>query len=201
MAKPTATLKLSPRVKNVIAFGQSVSTAMKGNAYFPSPTPPLATLDADIAGLVVSEAAVLSRTKGAAVTRDEKLAVVKEDLTHMKSYVQQVADASPATAQSIIESSGMSLQKARVSMKSDFAVRQGATPGSAHLVAKSAGRRAAYEWQYSTDQKTWTDAPTTLKAKTDILGLAAGSTYYFRFRAVLNTGDGAWSPVLSLPVV
>jgi predicted phage tail protein len=95
----------------------------------------------------------------------------------------------------------MSLQKARVSMKSEFAVRQGATPGSAHLVAKSAGRRAAYEWQYSTDQKTWTDAPTTLKAKTDILGLAAGSTYYFRFRAVLNTGDGAWSPVLSLPVV
>ena len=133
MAKPTATLKLSPRVKNVIAFGQSVSTAMKGNAYFPSPTPPLATLDADIAGLVVSEAAVLSRTKGAAVTRDEKLAVVKEDLTHMKSYVQQVADASPTTAQSIIESSGMSLQKARVSTKSDFAVVQGATPALAML--------------------------------------------------------------------
>src|SRR5579871_125863 len=133
MGKPTAVLKLSHRVHNVIAFAQSVSTAMTGNPHFTSPTPPLSKLDSDTADLVSAESAVLTRTKGATVTRDQKLAVVKEDLQHLKGYVQVVADANPAIAETIIESSGMSLQKARLLTKSDLAVRQGANPGSAHL--------------------------------------------------------------------
>jgi hypothetical protein len=194
-------LKLSPRVKNVIAFGQSVSTAMTGNASFPSPTPPLATLDADIAALVAAESAVLSRLKGAAVTRDEKLAIVKDDLLHLKNYVQGVADANPGTAQSIIESAGMGLRKVTVRMKGDLVVEQGAVSGSAHLVAKAAGRRAAYEWQYSTDQKSWSYGPTTLGAKADILGLTVGTTYYFRVSVVLKTGEGNFGQVVSLTVL
>ena len=128
--KPIATLKLSPRVKNVISFAQSVSTAMTGNASFSSPNPTLATLNADIAALVAAEAAVLSRMKGAAVTRDEKLAVVKDDLLHLRGYVQQVADANPTTAQSIIESSGMSLRTLTLHTKSDLTVKQ---IGRAHV--------------------------------------------------------------------
>jgi len=200
MSKPIAALKLSPRVKNVISFAQSVAAALTGNPSFPSPNPTLATLNADIAALVAAEAAVLSRMKGAAVTRDEKLAIVKDDLLHARNYVQQVADANPTTAQSIIESAGMSIRAVTLHTKSDLTVEQGAVSGSAHLVAKAAGHRAAYDWQYSTDQKTWSDAPTTLKAKTDILGLTVGTTYYFRFRAVLKTGEGNWSQVVSLPV-
>jgi hypothetical protein len=120
---------------------------------------------------------------------------------HERNYVQEVADANPGTAQSIIESAGMGVRKVAVRTKADLAVRPGASPGSAHLTAKAAGKRAAYEWQYSTDQKTWTDAPTTLTAKTDIVGLTAGTTYYFRFQAVLKAGEGAWSHLVSLPVV
>jgi hypothetical protein len=72
----------------------------------------------------------------------------------------------------------------------------GPVPGTAHLVAKSAGHRSAYEWQYSLDQKTWTAMPVTLQAKTDVSGLTSGTTYAFRFRPVLKTGEATWSQVV-----
>ncbi len=43
-------------------------------------------------------------------------------------------------------------------------------PGSVKLIAKAVATRASYEWQYSIDQKTWTNAPSTLQAKTVISG-------------------------------
>jgi hypothetical protein len=53
---------------------------MTGNATFPTPNPTLATFQADIEALNTAETAVLARTKGAADTRNAKLAVVKADL-------------------------------------------------------------------------------------------------------------------------
>jgi len=61
--------------------------------------------------------------------------------------------------------------------------------------------RASYEWQFSTDQKTWTNAPTTLQAKIAITGLTSGSVYYFRFRAVTKAGEGAYSQVVQILVL
>ena len=66
MARSVAVLKLSPRVKNVITFAQSVASALTNNPQLPSPTPTLATFLADVAALNTAETAVLSRTKGAA---------------------------------------------------------------------------------------------------------------------------------------
>jgi len=84
-------LKLSPRVKNVIAFAQNVATSISGNPHFPSPTPSLATFQADVAALNTAETAVLSRSKGAVETRNAKLAVVRTDLDNLRTYVQSVA--------------------------------------------------------------------------------------------------------------
>ena len=54
--------------------------------------------------------------------------------------------------------------------------------------AASAGHRASYEWEYSTDGgKTWVTTPVTLQAKTTILGLTAGTTVQFRHRPVTKT--------------
>jgi hypothetical protein len=68
------------------------------------------------------------------------------------------------------------------------------------LAAKAAADRAASDWQYSTDPKTWTAAPQTLKAMTSISGLTAGTTYYFRVQALIKTGEQNWSQVVSLLV-
>ena len=82
-----------------------------------------------------------------------------------------------------------------------FAAKAGALSGTANLVAASAGRRASYEWEYSTDGgKTWVFAPPTLQAKTTVSGLTPGATVQFRYRPVTKTGEADWSAPVPLIV-
>jgi hypothetical protein len=191
--KLSAILKMPRSVKLLIPFAQHVLASLTDNPFFPSPTPTLAVVTADIAALETAEAAVLSRTKGAVETRNEKLLVVRNDLEHWLAYVQQCADANPTSAESMIPSAGMSLRKVTLHDRAPIAVSQGTPSGTAHLIAKAAGRRASYQWQYSTDQKTWVDAAPSRQAKTDIPGLTVGTTYYFRVRPILASGAQNWT--------
>src|SRR5271170_1696445 len=136
MAAPLAVLKLSPKVKSVIALSQNIATALTNNPSFPSPNPPLATLQADVAALNVAEAAVLSRTKGAVETRDAKLLVVKTDLENIRTYVQTVAHAAnPTNAEAIIQSAGMAVRKTTLHDKAALAVKAGSVSGTVNLAA------------------------------------------------------------------
>jgi len=201
MARSVAVLKLSPRVKNIASFAQNVATSLTNNPHFPTPNPPLATLQADIAALNTAETAVLSRTKGAVEARDAKLAIVRADLENIKTYVQSVAGlATPADADAIIESSGLTIRKVTLHDKPALAAKQGSVTGTVNLAAKAAAKRASYNWQYSTDQKTWTTVPQTLQAKTGISGLTAGTQYYFRVQPVTSAGVQDWSQLVSLIV-
>jgi hypothetical protein len=201
MGRSIAVLKLSPRIKNVITFAQSLATSMTGNASFPSPNPTLATLQANITALSNAETAVLARTKGAVQDRNAKLATLKTDLETLKAYVQGVADAAnPTSAASIVESAGMTVRKITLHDKPALGVKQGSVSGTVNLAAKAPAHRASYAWQYSTDQKTWTSAPQTLQAKTGVSGLTAGTTYYFRVQVLTMTGEGDWSQIVSLLV-
>ena len=201
MGRSIAVLKLSPRIKNVITFAQSLATAMTGNASFPSPNPTLATFQANITALTNAETAVLARTKGAVQDRNAKLATLKTDLETLKAYVQGVADAAnPTNAASIVESAGMTVRKITLHDKPALGVKQGSVSGTVNLAAKAPAHRASYAWQYSTDQKTWTSTPQTLQAKTGVSGLTAGTTYYFRVQVLTMTGEGDWSQIVSLLV-
>jgi hypothetical protein len=196
----SAVLKLPVRVKNVGAYAQNIITLCTGNTTLPNPSPPLATLEADLTAFNAAEAQVLNRTKGAAESRNAKLATLKGDLEHLMDYVQLVADASPANAEAIIQGAGFAVRKIGSHIKAPLTVKQGDVSGAVKLAAKSVAQRASYNWQYSTDQKTWTDAPTTLQAKTDISGLTPATTYYFRFQGVTKAGVGDFSQVVSLLV-
>ena len=94
----------------------------------------------------------------------------------------------------------MSVRAVTLHPKAQLSVKQGSVSGSVKLMAKAVDHRASYEWQFSTDQKTWTNAPSTLQAKTDIAGLTAGTAYFFRFRGVTKAGEGNWSQVVTLLV-
>jgi len=194
----SAVLKLPTRVKNVGAYAQNIITLCTGNAALPTPSPALATIETDLTAFNAAEALVLNRTKGAAESRNAKLATLKADLEHLMDYVQLVADATPANAEAIIQGAGFAVRKIGSHIKGPLTVKAGTVSGSAKLMAKAVAQRASYNWQYSTDQKTWTEAPTTLQAKTDILGLTPATTYYFRFQGVTKAGVGDWSQVVSM---
>ena len=200
-AKAIAVLNLSTKVKTVISHAQSVATSIATNtASFPSPNPTLATFQADIAALVTAETAVLARTKGAVETRNVKLAIVKSDLENLRNYVQSVSDANPSNAAAMIEGAGMTIRKVTLHDKAELSIKQGTVSGTVVATSKAAGKRAAYGWQYSTDQKTWTSLPPTLQAKAGVSGLTAGTLYYFRVQPLLKSGEQNWSGIVSFLV-
>jgi hypothetical protein len=199
--RPIVVLKMPTKVKSLIAFAQNVATAMTNNPTFPNPTPPIATLVADVAALNAAESAVLSRAKGAVQIRNQKLVVVRTDLENLKTYVQTVAGSgTPEAAQVTIQSAGLTTRKVTLHDKAALLAKQGSVSGTVTLVAKAVARTAVYEWQYSTDQKTWTSLPMTFKAKTGVSGLTPLTMYYFRMQPFTRTGLSNWGQIVSLLV-
>ncbi|HEY8041119.1 MAG TPA: fibronectin type III domain-containing protein, partial [Polyangiaceae bacterium] len=69
------------------------------------------------------------------------------------------------------------------------------------LVGKSNYRRVTFNWQFSADGgKTWTSAPSTPLASTEIAGLTPLTTYSFRVSATVSKAVGAWSQAISFLV-
>jgi hypothetical protein len=195
-------LKL-PRAKapELVVIATAIVKAMTGNTWFPSPTPTLATVKTAIGKLSTAQAAALSRALGLATARDDERAVLVKLLQQLKAYVQNIADANPETAVSIIESAGMSVKKHPVFAPREFAAKQGPTSGTVKLVAPRAAQRAGYEWGLSTDGgKTWPSLPFTLQAKTLVTGLVPGQAVMFRYRPTTKGGGGDWSQVISFIV-
>jgi hypothetical protein len=178
-------LKLPSPVPALITYVQGIVTAMTGNPSFPTPTPPLAVLSTAIGTLQTCETAALARTKGAVIKRNEARTALVVLVQQLRGYIQAGADADVENGASIIASAGVAVRKTPVHPARVFTVKPGAVSGSAKIVAASAGHRASYEWEYSTDGgKTWVIAPATLQAKTIVYGLVPGSTAQFRYRHV-----------------
>jgi hypothetical protein len=194
-------LKLPTRIQALITYGAGIVKAMTGNPSFPTVAPLLAAISAAIADLQTAETAALARTKGATVTRDEKKTALVQLLQQLKGTIQTTADANVENGASIIASAGVAVKKTVVRSPRVFGAKPGAVTGTAKLVAASAGHRASYEWEYSTDGgKTWVTAPATLQAKTTVAGLTVGTSVQFRCRAVTKTGEGNWTQPVSLTV-
>jgi len=200
MTRSLAALNLPRRIPDTIAYARSVAAAMNGNPAFPSPVPPLATLEADLAALEAAHVRTLTRALGTASERDASLARVHADLASLRNYVQQLAAASPGEAEVLIEGAGMSVKRSSAPSKPDFAAKQGPVSGTVRLVARAAPTRASYDWQRSTDGTAWVDLARTVRADTELSGLAAGTRYLFRYRTLTRDGVGDWSRVVSLLV-
>jgi hypothetical protein len=195
-------LKLPTRIQALITYGAGIVKAMTGNPSFPTVAPLLVTISAAIADLQTAETAALARTKGATVTRDEKKTALVQLLQQLKGQIQTTADANVENGASIIVSAGVAVKKTVVRSPRVFGAKPGAVTGTAKLVAASAGHRASYEWEYSTDGgKTWVTAPATLQAKTTVAWLTVGTSVQFRSRSVTKTGEGNWTQPVSLTVV
>jgi hypothetical protein len=195
-------LNLPEVVPALILFAQVVLKALTGNPHFPTTTPTLAVLEAAINALIAAQNAAQTRVKGAVVQRNAAKKNLVQQLQLLRANVQSTADADPDNALAIIESAGMSPRKPMVRKPRVFAAATGATSGTVKLVAASAGARASYEWEYSTDgAKTWTAAPPSIQAKTTIPAMPAGTSVQFRYRSItLKGGAEDWSAPVSLLV-
>jgi hypothetical protein len=192
-------LKLPLSISALITYAKGIVTRMTANPSFPKPTPTLVAITAAIDDLQAAETAALARTKGAVATRNDKRAALVLLLKQLRGYIQTTADASVENGAAITESAGAAVRKTTTRRARAFAAKPGAVAGTAKVVAIAAGRRASYEWQYSTDGgKTWITAPVTLQAKTTIAGLLPGATVLFKSRSVTKAGEGDWSQPASL---
>jgi hypothetical protein len=196
-----ATLKLPRNMPALITYASQIVNSMTGNAYFPTPTPPIASVQTAIHDLMAAQTDAQARTKGAVALRNEKRQTLVTLLEETRTYVQTTADTNPENGPSIIESSGIAVRKPPVLAPRGFRVKPGAVSGSVKVVAPSAARRASYEWEYSLDGgKTWVALPPTLQAKTAVSGLTPQTTVQFRYRAVSKTGATDWNPAIAFLV-
>jgi hypothetical protein len=199
--KAIAVLKLPKPPQAVSAQAKAILAALGNNpSIFVTPVPPLATFKADIDALDSAETQALTKAKGAVEARNAKLAVVVEHVHDARAYVNKIANADPPNAAAIITAGGFSIKKSSTRSKQLLAAKQGASTGIVVLTAKAVATRAAYEWEWSLDQKSWTDVPLTTVAHTSISGLSPAVIHYFRFRASTSKGRGDWSEVVTLIV-
>ncbi len=194
-------LRLPTPALALISYAQQIVKAMTGNPAFPSPVPALAAVIAAINALQAAQTVAQTRVQGAVITRNEKRTALVLLLDQLAAYIQAQADANIENGASIIASAGVSVKKPVLRAPRVFDAKAGPVSGTAKLVAPTAGHRASYEWQYSTDGgKTWVLAPVTLQARTTVVGLAPGATVQFRYRPVTKAGEGDWSQTIVLLV-
>ncbi|HEY3820369.1 MAG TPA: hypothetical protein VGL81_24560 [Polyangiaceae bacterium] len=190
-----AVLKLpGSNVPGLLMIADGIVSKMTGNAFFPAPRPPLATVSSAIAELSQAQVETLSRTTGTVAVRARKRVVLVNLLEELRSYVQATADASREQAASIIESAGMSVKRPRTVYPRVFRAKDGHVSGEVNLEVPSAGDDAGYEWEDSLDGAiTWRTLPPTRQASTTVSGLSPGSKVHFRYRAVTKDGPTDWS--------
>jgi hypothetical protein len=198
---PRIVLRKPPTAAGTLALAKAILQSITlAKTTFPSPNPTLVQFTTDVNALDTAEVAARARTKGAAQTRDAKLAVVVTDLGLLRAYVQSVADSEdPTNAASIAHAAGMDVRKSTTTTKADFGARPDKTlTGVIHVTVKVGGKRETHEWQQSLDGKTWTDMQPTMQGRITASGFSAGQTVYFRHRTITKAGRSDWSQPISV---
>src|ERR1700677_2066120 len=104
-------LKLPAKVPALISLATGIVRGVTGNPAFPSPVPPLATVNQAITDLQAAEASAQAKTRGAVATRNAMRAALVTLLDQLKAYVQQVADTDRANSEAIIQGAAMAVKK------------------------------------------------------------------------------------------
>ncbi len=194
-----ALLKKPARIGPLLTYARFVLVSMRKSPFFAAANPPLDVYEAHLAAAEAAQVQTLTGAWAAFSARNALVDQVKSDMDALRGYVQSVADADLDHAAIIIESAGMHVKHARGPSRYDFDVKNGPTSGVVILLSRSAGRRAVYYWQYSTDGENWTSLPETADATTTLSGLTPGVFYSFRCRRMTRKeGLLPWSQVIRL---
>ena len=174
---------------------------MTGNAWFPSPSPSLASITASVDALHDAQVVTTTRIVGSVASRNTARVALMQAVRALQTYVQNRADADPEHARSIVSSAGFAIKRSTAYARAGFAVKRGPISASVVLSQRAAKTRAAYEWQWSLDKLTWQSLPTTLTARTTVYDLPIQKKVYFRTRVITSKGGaGNWSDPVALMI-
>ena len=197
--KVTVALNFPTVISAFIVFANAIVLAMLENANFESLGEKITQVSSDLKILENLEAACNTKPPTASVSaRNAALVTVQNELRTLRNDVQNIADADPLNAQTIIESSGMSVKKGAIHGKQQNTAEDGVVEGSVDLTAEGAG---AHEWRMSTDDESWALLPASFTSKTTVSELTPGLVYYFQNRRILpNHEKSEWSQSVKIRV-
>jgi hypothetical protein len=191
-------IKDLPRTDHgLLLYGQTIVTKFTGNNNYQNQGVLITNLatantnfDASIKGTKTQKGT------GQAVAQARQAVV--NAIGHVVDYANGVIELlAPDAAKAALQSGGLRSKKVAVRSTPEIDVKYGGLMGVVLLVARCMGRGCSYAFVYSTDQKSWTSCPTSVKVKITVSGLTVGATYYFRVQATTPKGLKDWSPIVS----
>ena len=194
-----AVLMFPREINNFISYAKTIYKAMNGNPNFPNSGAKLTKLNTDTLALENAESGLHTKPpKNTTDERDAALEKVKNDLRALQPDVQSAADANPAQAEVIVQSSGMKVKKTSIRQKQQDNVKDGKVSGTVLVTATG---RGAHEWQMSKDQKEIITLDSTSAANVIVTGLIPGEWWFFRSRKILTKNKkGNWSAWMKILV-
>jgi hypothetical protein len=210
VTRPRATFGVTKsNSAGVLARAKAMYTAiMAAIAMFPSPTISMAAFLALIEAFETAQQATTTRARGTSKARNTKRNAAWTAMESLRTYVQGLADQlTPDPAAALIEAAGLLVASKRAHVKPVLQAKLTTTAGLVQLIAnasillgKTSRKKATFHWQWSADGKTWSSAPSTPYARTEIPGLALMTTYTFRVSVTIGKATGEWSQPVGLLV-
>ena len=187
------------------SFSTRVLTAMKISAYFPTPNPTLADLQAAIDAFVAAVAAADIGGPTARQDRSVKKAVLVNVLLDLANDVTKTAKGDRLKlVSSGYDISPENFNPGTIGLIVKFNVLLGKVSGSAVLNSNGVKNAVSYTFQYTlgpaTANSVWVSA-TFSKAKYTFTGLEPGKEYSFRMIAVGTNGQESYSEIITKMVV
>ncbi len=187
------TVQISAKAKLIVS-------KMTGNVHFPTPTPTLTAVTAQIAVLDADITTALTKAKGTASPMHVATQALESQLRMLAGYVQNIANADQENGVSIIQSAGMDVRKPAARTPKTFSAKVEKVPGEVLLNTKAVPR-SSYIYQMTTDPTLvsgWSTMAISNTAKYLKTGLTSGTKYFFRVAIITKSLQGDWSPVISV---
>ena len=192
-----AVLKLSTKINDLIIYLRDIYDKMKADSRYSGSAAKLAIFTGQIKDLYDAQAAF--KAKPPTITKQDrdnaknKVVLTAESL---QRDVQELADADPSEAESIITGANMSVKIINVRGPQQNRYEWGDDPDYLTIYAEGEG---THEWQSSEDGEAWNNDGATGVAKKTYTQAEAAKINYSRNRRILTHGKySEWTNPLTI---
>lgn len=185
-----------------IEKSKEVYASMGGNAYFPSPLPPLA----DFNGQIIKTELSYLNSRDAGKTETDIFHNDMDELERMMlslgNYVEIIANEHDDTGDEVIHSAAMEVKADVERDVQNLAVKNAAVKGTVKATMKAQAPRTIYLWDSrKKGTSAWIRAAETSQAKYTYIGLTSADTYEFRGGYILINGDKIYFDPIELVIL